>query len=121
MSVLIAALALPPSAPAKERVAIGCGLHTSRVHPWRCLTTGVSGSAAWLVYLVHLRWSSWGELKARAHGYILDILHPKRHKRSAVKVLVYGRTTCNGQAFYRGIRLGSHGHTVLRGRLACPS
>jgi hypothetical protein len=115
---LIAVWSLPTAAPARERVSIICGPHISRVHPWRCLPTGVSGSEAWSVYLVHLRWSNWGGLKARAHGYVLNW---EEGTRWAAKVLVYGRTSCDGKAFYRGFRLGYRGHTVLRGRLVCPS
>ncbi len=116
--VVITAVSLPTSAPAKERIEIGCGVHISRVHPRRCLAAGVSGSAGWFVDLVDLRWVNWGELKARARGYVLN---PDSHTRRAVKVLVYGRASCGGRTFYRDLRLGSRGHTVLRGRLMCPS
>jgi hypothetical protein len=58
---------------AKERVAIACGPHASRVHPWRCFVTGYEGGGSLAsVYLVHLRWSNWGGHAARAHGYIVD-------------------------------------------------
>jgi len=63
------------------------------------------------VYLVHLRWSSWGGLRASARGFVLD---KEQGARLAVKVLVYGLTSCDEKAFYRSLRLGSKGHTVLR-------
>ena len=93
-----------------ERVSIRCG-DKALVHPRRCAVIGTSGSGGGIVILVRLRWSSWGKMKARAHGYVLD---PERGTRSAVKVLVHGRTLCDDGAFYRSLRLGAHGHTVLK-------
>lgn len=118
VAILIFLSATP--APAKERVAIACGAHASRVHPWRCLITGYEGGGALgTVYLVHLRWSNWGGRAAKAHGYILDW---ETGTRSAVKVHVSGRQQCDGKAFYRRLRLGHKGHTVVRLRaIACPS
>lgn len=109
-----------------ESVAIGCGQKTSvhpswrpRVRPWRCFVTGTSGEAGVIVFLIHLRWSSWGGLKASARGYVLN---PERGTRSAVKVLVYGRTSCEGKSLYRDLRLDSKGHTALKLRmLQCAS
>lgn len=102
-----------------ESVAIGCGAHGSRVHPWRCFVTGPSGGGSLTsVYLVHLRWSNWGGLAARARGFILD---PEKETRWPVRVLVHGRTSCDGRNFYRSLRLGNRGRTELRVRLLCPS
>lgn len=102
-----------------ESVAIGCGAHGSRVHPWRCLVAGPSGGGSFtFVYLVHLRWSSWGGLKARARGYVLNW---EEKTRWPVRVLLRGRMSCDGRSFYRSLRLGHRGHTELRVRLLCPS
>ena len=102
-----------------DSVSIGCGAHSSRVHPWRCFITGPSGGGSLTsVYLVHLRWSNWGGLKARARGFILD---PEKEDRWPVKVLVHGRASCDGRNFYRSLRLGHRGHTELRVHLLCPS
>jgi hypothetical protein len=105
---------------AKERVAIACGPHASRVHPWRCFVTGYEGGGSLAsVYLVHLRWSNWGGHAARAHGYIVD---SETGTRSATKIRVSGRQQCGGKPFYRRLRLGYMGHTLVRLRaIACPS
>lgn len=116
---LVAASLFSAEAPARERVEIACGgRQIVRVHPWRCFVSGVSGAAAWGVYLVHLRWSNWGGLKTRARGFVLD---PEKGTRWAAKVLLHGRMSCGGKAFYRSLRLGYRGHAVLHlSRLACP-
>lgn len=116
---LIAASLFSAAAPARERVEIACGRQIVRVHPWRCFVTGISRASAAGVYLVHLRWSGWGGLKARARGFVLD---PEKETRWAAKVLLHGRMSCDGEAFYRSLRLGYRGHVVLHlSRLACPS
>lgn len=94
-----------------ERIAIRCGDKTL-VRPRRCVTLGITGGASELVALVDLRWSNWGRRSARAHGYLFD---PERGTRTAaVKVLVYGQTSCDDGVFYRVLRLGHRGHTVAR-------
>jgi hypothetical protein len=113
---LIAAVSLGSgsgSGSGSERVAIRCA-HKVSVHPSRCLVTGASGAAGSFVYLVGLAWKGWGDLKARADGYLSN---PERHTKTAVKVLISGRTSCGGESFYQGLRLMSKGRTVLRLRM----
>jgi hypothetical protein len=118
LSLVVASL-FSAEAPARERIEIVCGHRIVRVHPWRCLVTGVAPALGATVYLVHLRWSNWGELKTRARGFVLN---QEKGTRSAVKVLLHGKMSCDGETFYRSLRLGYRGHTVLRlSTLLCPA
>src|SRR4029077_19986333 len=94
------------AAPARERVEVDCGPDGARVHPRRCLLTGITGEAAEGGPLVGLHWSSWGGSKARARGFVLN---PEDGTRWAARVLLHGKMSCAGKAFYRTLRLGHRG------------
>ncbi len=88
------------------------------MHPRRCLVSGASRSAGWTVYLVHLRWSSWGDVTAKARGDSRDI---EKKTDTAVRVVAFEPTSCDGQEFYGGLRLSSGGRKLRLHLATCSS
>ncbi len=99
----------------KERILVRCR-NTGHVHPHRCLVTGENQEGTWMIPLESLRWSEWGGRKAKAEGVEVG-----SETRWDVKVILFGRMSCKGDAYYRRLWLKSaESGSVLRLSLFCP-
>jgi hypothetical protein len=118
--ILVAAFVFSSAAMAGDQVEMACGGGIARVQPRSCAPAGSSPespASTGVMILSGLRWSSWGGPTASGHGYLVGA---GGGRGQAVGVVVAGRQSCDGEPFYRTIRLSRGGKVALRLRMFCP-